>query len=388
MFRITKFQLYSMLLLLASPVAYFETPHLLIHNLYNNAWLAAICSVIPGLFLIYMYSHIIKKSRRPFPLLLDEHLGTIPGRIIGFIYILFFILVCAYTLRIFIEFIKMNVLPATPISVFIGVLLFIGFVAIKTGLENIARICELVIVIGLPFSFLIVVIALANNFHLERIMPIAYMDYRALGMGTVNSVFVLGKIMPVLSLAFFLNQKEKARISMNAFLFTHIPLITLTTLSVIIILGTIPALSFTFPTFNMVRLARIGSFIQNLDIIFIGIWITGIFGAVTVPWFMACYTTQQIFNLRDYRFLAAPSVLIIGVLSIAISRNNVETLVWSIHIIPPLYLFFFIAIPFLIFLITLFKPYPEKSSAELAPPPEPTSLNTEGTAPQNQLMSY
>lgn len=388
MFRISKFQLYSMLLLLASPVAYFETPHLLIHNLYNNAWLAVVCSIIPGLFLIYMYSHIIKKSRHPFPLLLYEHLGTVPGRIIGFIYILFFILVCSYTLRIFIEFMKMNVLPATPISVFIGVLLFLGFVAIKTGLENIARICELVIIIGLPFSFLIVAIALANNFHLERIMPIAYMDYRALGIGIINSTFVLGKIMPVLSLAFFLDQKNKAGTTMNSFLYTHTSLIALTTLSVIIILGSIPALFFTFPTFNMVRLARIGSFIQNLDIIFIGIWITGIFGAVTVPWFMACYITQKIFNLRDYRFLAAPSVLIIGVLSIAISRNNVETLVWSMHIVPPLYLFFFIGIPFLIFIITLFKPYPGKSSADLNQAPEQTSLGTEETASKSQLISY
>lgn len=370
-----------MLLLLAAPVAYFETPHLLIHNLYNNAWLAVICSAIPGLFLIYMYSHIIKKSRQPFPLLLDEHLGIALGRLIGFIYIIFFILVSSYTLRVFIEFMKMNVLPATPISVFIGVLLFIGFVAIKTGLENIARICELVIILGLPFSFLIVAIALANNFHPERVLPVAYMDYRAFGMSVVDSMFVLGKIMPVLSLAFFLDKKDAARISMNSFLYTHIALITLTTVSVIIILGTIPALSFTFPTFNMVRLARIGSFIQNLDIVFIGIWIAGIFGSVTIPWLMACYTAQQVFKLRDYRFLAAPSVLIIGVLSVAISRNNVETLVWSIQIIPHLYLVFFIGVPLLVFLITLFKSYPEKQTTEPAPPTDSSSLVPEEASP-------
>lgn len=362
-----------MLLLLASPVAYFETPRLLIHNLYNNAWLGVVCAFIPGILIIFMYSFIIKKSRQPFPKLLDEHLGSAMGRSLAFVYIIFFILICSYTLRIFIEFMKMNVLPATPISVFIGVLLFIGFVAIRTGLENLARICEWLIAVGLPFSFLIVLIALFNNFHLERILPIAYMSYQEFGMSVVNSVFVLGKIMPVLTLAFFLDKKEMARPAMNAFLFTHIPLIVLTTISVIAILGTIPALSFTFPTFNMVRLARVGSFIQNLDIIFIGIWTMGIFGSVTIPWFMACYVTQQIFNLRDYRFLAAPSILIIGVLSIAISRNNVETLTWSTHIIPPLYLLFLVGIPFLIFLITLFKPYPELGSPEQAAGDNPAS---------------
>ncbi len=66
----------------------------------------------------------------------------------------------------------------------------------------------------------------------------------------------------------------------------------------------------------MIRLARIGDFIQNLDIVFIAVWIMGIFGAVTIPWFMACFTTQKVFNLQDYRFLAAPSAVIIGILSI------------------------------------------------------------------------
>lgn len=203
MFRITNFQLYCILVILVIPVAYLELASRLIAVLYNNAWLAVIAALIPGILLILMYSYIIKKSRYPFPLLLDEHLGKFLGRLLGFAYIPIFILSCSYNLRVFIEFMKMNVLPATPISIFIGVLLFIGFIAIKTGLENIARISELIVFVGFPFSFIIVIIALVNNPHFDRMLPISYVNYKSLGLGIMNIIVILGKMMPVLTLAFF-----------------------------------------------------------------------------------------------------------------------------------------------------------------------------------------
>lgn len=366
MFRITNFQFYCLLLILLGPVSVMELPNRLVHTLNNNAWLAIPVAVIPGFLLILMYSSIIKKSSQPFPLLLDEHLGKVLGRILGFIYIPLFFMICSFTLRLFVEFMKMNVLPATPISVFIGVLLFIGFAAIKTGLENFARVIELSIFVIIPFSVIIVFIAILNNFHLDRIRPIAYMDYRSFGIGVMHVTSVMGRMMLVLCLAFFLSDKDRQKVqaTMNKAMLSYIPFIALTTMGVIITLGTIPAQNLTFPTFNMVRLARIGAFVQNIDILFIGVWVLGIFGAATIFWLIACYTMQQVFHLRDYRFLAAPSSLIIGILAILLGRTNLEIIVWSVKVIPVVYSFFFILIPFILFIITLFKPYPVNEAPE------------------------
>jgi len=369
--KLTNFQLYCVLLILVAPVAYLETPHLLIHILYANSWLAVLAATIPGLLLIQMYHYIVQKSTQPFPLILDEHLGKTLGRIVGVFYIPFFILVCSYTLRLFIEFMKMNVLPATPISVFIGVLLLVGFVAIKTGLNNIARVLEPITLVGFSFSIIILMIALFNNFHVDRILPIGYMNIRSFGEATLFATFVLGKMMPVLTLAFFIDNKGKSQPLMRYVLLTFVPLITLTTMTIIITRGILPALSLTFPVFSTIRLARIGAFIQNLDIFFVAIWIFGIFGAVTIPWFMTCYVTQQVFNLRDYRFVAAPTAILIGYLSILISRNNLEIIIWGSQIIPWVYDLFFIVIPFILFVIVLFKPYPLTNKTEPAHQVEP-----------------
>jgi hypothetical protein len=109
----------------------------------------------------------------------------------------------------------------------------------------------------------------------------------------------------------------------------------------------------------MVRSLHIGDWVQNIDVIFIGIWILGTFAAVTIAWFMACFTAQQVLNLKDYRFLAAPSTLIIGIGALLLSRNILEVQIMGDTIIPIIYTLFFILIPLVIFIITLFKPYPE-----------------------------
>ena len=161
MFRLTDFQIYAMMVMLVSPVAFLETPRRLILFLLNNGWLAALAAIIPGFLLVAMLVFILNRSTRPFPFLLEEHLGKIAGKILACFYIVLFFLVSTYSLRHFTDFIISNVMPGTPISVLIGLFLLMGFFAIRSGLENIARLCELFILLGLPFVFLILLDNLA-----------------------------------------------------------------------------------------------------------------------------------------------------------------------------------------------------------------------------------
>lgn len=376
MIKITNYQLYCLLVMLVCPLAVLEQPHRLLPVAYNNAWLSFFPAIIPGILLILMYSQIIKKSRHAFPRLLEEHLGKATGKILGCAYILVFILNCSFTLRFFIEYMKVNVLPATPITIFIGAILLLGWAALKMGFSNIARSSEFVVILGLLFTFMIIFLSIFNNFHIERIQPIAYIDLKTYSLSVFLATFVLSKMMPVLSLAFFLPAKEKSHSIMITVLFTYVLILVLITLAIIVTRGIMPSLNFMFPTVNMIRLARIGNFIQNLDILFVAVWIMGIYGSVTILWFMACYTAQQIFNLRDYRFMAAPSTVIIGVLAIIISSNNLAVIIWSHKIIPYLHTFFFIFIPFIIFIVCLFKPVPRSPAPEPANCPDPLHKQT------------
>ncbi|HPT69259.1 MAG TPA: GerAB/ArcD/ProY family transporter [Syntrophomonas sp.] len=354
--KLSEWQLYCILVLLTMPVAFLEQPHRLIHIAYNNAWLTFFPVLLTGALLIKMYEIIINKSREPFPVMLEEHLGKIAGRILGSVYIFIFLLTCAFNLRVFLEFMKMMVLPMTPISVFIGVILLVGYMAIKTGLSGVARFSEFFIPIGLTFTMVLVLISLGGNFNLKNIYPIGYIGYKAYGMGVITATLILGKIMPVLSLAYFLADKKRVTGVMYKILFTYVPFLAFSSFAVVVTLGTYPSRNFVFPSFNMIRLAQVGTFLQNLDIFFVAVLIIGIVGAVTLSWWMACFITQKVFNLRNYRFVAAPTSLIIGIMALIISRNNLGVVIWSLKIMPLIFVIFFILLPLLVCIICMFKP--------------------------------
>lgn len=362
MTRISVYQYVCLLMFLTVPVATLEIPHKLVHSAYHNTWLVVVTALVPCYLLNLLYNYIIQNSQEPFPQMLDEHLGKILGKSLAVFYIVMFFLTSAYTLRLLVEFMKLNVLPATPVSVFVGAMLLGGFVGIKTGLNSIARLAEIIIPVGLVLTFLIVVIALYTNYQPERLLPLGNIKLSSLVLGSLNTTTIFAKCMPVLLLGFLLPQKQKTLVGLNVTVLLFISAITFISIILTITVGTIPSMAYVFPTFNMIRFARIGIFIQNLDIVFITVFITGFFGAIVIPWFMGCFVIQQICNLRDYRFLAAPSSLIIGVLSLLVCSNSLQVVDWSIKIIPFLYGGAYIVIPFLLFLVILFKT-PRKSWA-------------------------
>lgn len=359
MIRITTFQLYAILAILIGPFAFLEVPKRMLNLLHNNAWLATAAAIVPGLLIILMFEHIISKSTRPFPLLLEEHLGPIPGKILAFLYIPVFLVICAFTLRLFVDFVDSNVLPQTPLSIFIAAILLIGYLGIKSGFTQFARICEIIIYIELSFSFVILLLPLIQKPAVENILPVGFMNIKDFIAGTTSTATIMGRVFPVLTLAFFVKDRSTVGPTLRAVLYTFIMLMTLTTVVTTFQFGGDFASTLTFPTFTLVRMINIGDFLTNLDIFFIGIWILGIFGALTIPWFISCYTTQQLFRLKGYSFIAAPTALIIGVTSLLMSRNILELKVLTEHIMIYIYALFLIVIPFLVFLITLFKPPPD-----------------------------
>ncbi len=354
--RISNFQLYAILVLFLSPLAFLEVPGALINLVGQNAWLAAFAGIIPGYLMVFIYNSILRKSRYPFPQLLVEHLGKYPGSIMGFLYILFFIFLSSFSLRFFTDFIETNVLPGTPISIHIGVLLLALVIGLRSGIINIARMQEIIMTSGTSFVILILLLVIVPHWNIERLLPVGHVDPKVFLVSVGGSMFVVGKLFIVLTFAFWCEEKSRVFSIMVKALWTYIFIIVFTTLAAVMALGGVISSFLTFPTFSMVTLVKIGSFIQNIDIVFIGFWILGIYGTTIISWFMACYSAQVIFGLKDYKFLAAPSSLIIGILSILISANILELLVVARILMPIIEGAFFIIIPVIIFVITLFKP--------------------------------
>lgn len=369
MVKLDRFQLYCMLLLTVAPVAFLEQTREAIAFIANNAWLAFAGALLPGLVIAALYTDLLKNSRWPFPRMLEEHLGRWPGKVLGLLYVPFFILVCAYTLRVFTDFIETNVLPGTPISVFIVLLLLVSWLVLKVGLNTLPRVCVVVTIIGLPFSFLIGLLALAEQPDWGNLLPLGYMQLSHFFLATTATSAVVFKVMPVLTFGFFVAPGEKPLIFKTIFqvVVTYVLLMALLTAATILNLGGEAANLFSFPAFSVIRLISIGRFIQNIDIVFIGIWILGIFAVLALFWFMMAYTAQACLGLFDYRFLLAPSALIIGVLAVQLSPNIIVLEETIRQVIPASYLVFFLFIPLLTWVVMRLNRWLGRSPRPSAP---------------------
>jgi len=363
MTRINNLQIYCLLMLVTAPLAFLITPAVITHLVGNSGWLAVLAAIIPGVLLIYVYTYILKKSIHPFPAMLEDCLGKFVGKILGFSYILVFLLGIAITLRIFTSFIGSSIVPDTPLSVYIGSMLLVGYYALKTGLENIARIAEVLILAGLPVSFLIILLVITQQHELTNLLPLVYTSYTNFGLATYETFILFSNIIAVLTLAYFSTDRDKTPRTLINVLVTYIALITLSALAVIMHLGEDYANLTAFPTFKLIRSITIADFIRNVDAGFIALWIIGIYGAVMVLWFMTCYVAQQVFALKDYRFLAAPTSVIIGILTLMMGSNIEEEGILLSIIFPSIYGVFYIFIPLVIFFILIFKPSPGEGVA-------------------------
>lgn len=342
------------MLILVAPIAFLEQPGRAISLAAQNAWLTTLATLLSGALLVLMFSFIIKKSKNPFPYLLEEHFGIIIGKFLSLIYLLVFLFITSYTLALFVNFITNNVLPDTPISILIGGLLFVGYIIIKNGLENFARLCEIIVYIGLPFSFLIIFLGSFQTPDLARLLPIGYISVKDFSLALASNTSVLGRLFPILTFAFFASNTTKLNSVLFKVLLIYIALITTTVLAITIVFGAHTSDILAFPIFSLVRLIDISEFINNVDIVFIGIWVLGIVGTMTIIWFLACFTSQHIFNLKEFNFLAAPLTLIIATTSLLMSENIIILNIITKHFVSYVYLFFFIFIPFLIFIKSLF----------------------------------
>ena len=357
--RISNFQIYCLLVTSTLPLAYLITPMIVIYAARNGAWLAVLTSIIPGLLLVYVYMYIIKKSSRPFPALLEDCMGKVVGKIVGFLYILVFLFTIAFTLRYFVALIGSSIVPATPLSVYIGAMLLTGCYALRTGLENVARVSEIVVLLGLPLSILLVLISMAQAPHVGSLTPILGTDYGGFGRAFLFSFIITGEMIAILTLAHFTNDRSQVSRPVFMVLFTYIALMTITTITALLKFEVDYANLISFPTFKLVRSITISDFIQNIEVVFVSVWIIGTFAAITIKWYLACYTTQQVFALRDYRFLAAPTSVVIGFGSLMVGRNIAEIQIIVHELIPYVYGIIYILIPFLVFIVLLFKPAPE-----------------------------
>lgn len=256
-------------------------------------------------------------------------------------------------LRGLVDFIKITLLPTTPLwMITLTILLLAIYITFSGGIQTIGRCSEVFV----PIVFIMIIIGIVlsiPNAEVTRVLPIvADTGIITILKGALPPITFLGEsVMVMMLLSFCIEQKKGANTAIWGVILSGV-LLSIAVIIVIMTFSPLVAEKLRYPFFEVIRYISIVSFIQNLDILSVSIWMLSAFIKLSVYLFISSYGIAQWFNIKNWRkliWILAPITLIH-----ALSYANVTTYslkYMEIFLIPYVLPVNMIGIPILLWIV-------------------------------------
>jgi len=276
----------------------------------NDAWMAGIVGIVAAIPIVFIYSRIISlfPGRDLFDIL-NITMGKVAGKIVAFLYIWYSFHLGALVIRNFGEFVNTVALPETPIFVPMFYLGLVSVIAVRSGVEVMARISAytlpvLIFIIG---TVLLLAIPIMHLNYLKPVLgngivPVLKGGFNAFSFPFAETVLFLG--------VFFSLSKEKSpyKVYFSGLLFAGVIIVALTIRN-ISILGNLLDMLY-FPAHVAVGRISIGDFLQRIEITVAVVFVFGSFIKTSVCLLVACVGMGRVFKLSGYRSIVIQTGLL------------------------------------------------------------------------------
>lgn len=330
----------------------------------QDAWLSMILALILGLAITFVS---VKLSLLYPEQTLIEYAQTILGKWLGRIilipYFLLWLSVTGIILREYADFVHLALFNATPLWIIILLMVIaMVYVVYSGGLDSIGRCSE---IIG-PFSALgigMIILMSFQDWDFHRIFPVyANTGLFKIAKGSFPCASFLGEsIMLTMLIPFLINRKGALRISLLSVGIASLTIV-INTLIVIMVFGPNISARFIYPVFSEVTNISVMSFIQNVDVLAVVLWISNIFIKLTLYFFITSYGSAQYLHIRKWKQMVwyiAPIVFIIALIPKNMDISQVEyPKLWLKFVFPYLML----VIPLFLWMIGYLRPSTRKAA--------------------------
>lgn len=225
----------------------------------------------------------------PLTSYLQKIIGKWFGKLIGFLYIVYFIYIASRVLRDFGELLTTTIYNSTPLFVINTLMVVTIIYGIHKGFEVLARVCE--IYFGIVYLTAIVgmfLITFSGLIHLGNLTPILEDGLKPVikTFFKTTLTFPFGEMVVFTILLPFLNDKKKAKIvCLGGMILAGIN-ITITTIVNISVLGVGLFHRSTFPLLTTIGKIQIADFLERLDVLFMLYLIIGGFFKIAIYYYL------------------------------------------------------------------------------------------------------
>jgi spore germination protein KB len=293
----------------------------------RDAWIAVILGLLEGLLLILAFLTLAVRFRGLTLVEICEAVyGSILGKVIAFCYLIYLFHLGSLVLRDFTDFFATLIVPETPPIAILLLLLFVIVLAVKNGIEVIAR-CSLVL-----FSVTIIItvsldLLAFGIFKLENLKPILHTPLpKIIWAAQGTATFPIGETVAFMMIVSFLNRDQKIISPVIKGILVVIGIFTIVAIRNIGVLGITESI-YTYPSVQVARLIFNPYIDIRLEILMVIAFLNMGLIKMAVLLYGTTLGTAQILKLHSYKLLTLP----IGILMVILSLVNFSSIMESLR---------------------------------------------------------
>ncbi len=286
-------------------------------SMWDHILSAGISFIVTFLLVIPVYS--LFSSEKKFDIVdTSYNLMGKAGTIITFIYIIYYIFVCSYTLSVFIDFVS-NVInpPISTVALSIAVILSSWYGASR-GIEGLARTSGIILfVIGLSIFFII--ISLMGSLEATNYQPLLYNGTSSMWNGVL---YMISRTSCIPAMAMLI-PKAKGSIK-KGILFWNVSIYALIACLIVLIVGALGSFLDTqlFPVYTAASIAKLSS-LQHMDALYLGVWTMGVFVKISLFLMISAECTNKVFKIKNRSGSLFIISLIVFILSMCFGKDYI-----------------------------------------------------------------
>ncbi|WP_053954784.1 GerAB/ArcD/ProY family transporter [Inediibacterium massiliense] len=323
--KISSFQLGMMISITIVGVGILTIPRSLTEKVGPDGWIVLSITVLLALGIGRIFTTLVEKF---YPQNMVEYSNSLVGKILGTLialsFCIYLVIFTSFELRIFGEITKAYLLFNTPIEVLMITLLLTATYLVRSGIESIVRMAQLLFPFVIIFAILITIPVL-GELHFSNLLPVFKTPISKIIQAIPITFFSFVGIEMIMVCANFVVDPEniKKDIDLSVLIVAGIYMfIVVVTVSRF---GLVETTHIIWPSLELFKTIDLpGAFIENIQIFVIAVWIITVFMTVVPLYFGASLTLSRIFKSKEQNYLVL--FLIPFIYFIALIPENIAQL--------------------------------------------------------------
>ncbi|BAS26449.1 GerAB/ArcD/ProY family transporter [Limnochorda pilosa] len=335
--RISPRQVFLLVLLSRATTAVAQLPALTVGDAREDAWISALVATAAGTVLVWVYGTLaLRFPGRSVIRFLDEMLGPVVGRLMGLLFLWVFLEQSAIVLREYGEALVTAIMPETPISFIMGVMIALAAFNVRAGIEVEARMSDVILPVFLVATLLVPALAV-NVAQVDWLLPVLSRGWQPVLHAAVTPFVWFGELLFLLMIFPHVSDLRQARRAACLGAAASGLLVTLLVAVTLAVFGAEEGERLTFPVYSLARMIEVGGFLERISAIPMMAWGLGLFVKLSFNFYAGVRGLSEWLGLEDHRPLvfSMGAILLVGAMvfydNLAQFRELESPEVWGVY---------------------------------------------------------